>query len=431
MKSMALSALLLAFALTRVSEAQERPYLEAARSAARWLRATALETEHGVTWPVVPAESARSSTDLYSGSPGVVLFLLELSAATEEDEPLALARAGADELVATLPAAIGPEGAGLYTGVAGVGFVLAETWRATGEASYRAAALRCVELVRAAAVETGHGVRWTETTDVISGAAGTGLFLLYSAEVLERPQDVELAARAGRHLVAIAEKSESGWAWSMDPSYPRRMPNFSHGTAGVAYFLACLHGATGGLDVLEAALGGARRLESLADPQCAGLRVHHHAPGGEELYYLGWCHGPVGTARLFARLDQLADERGWDERVRRCALALTSSGIPEARPEGFWNNVGQCCGSAGVAEFMLDVGELDFAKKVADDVLARGTREDGMLSWVQAEHRVRPELLQAQTGTMQGAAGIGMMLLHLDAAEHDPRARIRLPDDPY
>lgn len=387
----------------------------------------------------MPAESPRSSNDLYSGSPGVVLFNLELSAATGEDEHLALARAGADELVATLPAEIGPDGAGLYTGVAGVGFVLAEVWRATEDERYRAAALRCVELVRAAARETEGGVRWSDTTDVISGAAGTGLFLLYSARTFERPQDLELAARAGRHLVAIARETEGGLSWPMEPGYPRLMPNFSHGTAGVAYFLATLFGETGEHGFLDAARAGARRLESIADRADGGLRVHHHAPGGEDLYYLGWCHGPPGTARLFQRLAQVdggrgeaeADRGGWGERVRACARAVSSSGIPQARPEGFWNNVGRCCGSAGVAEFMLDVGDLDFARKTADDLLARGTREEGRLFWVQAEHRVRPDLLQAQTGLMQGAAGIGMMLLHLDAAEHGPRAGIRLPDEPY
>ena len=49
------------------------------------------------------------------------------------------------------------------------------------------------------------------------------------------------------------------------------------------------------------------------------------------------------------------------------------------------------------------------------------------LRWVQAEHRVRPELLVAQTGYMQGAAGIGMWLLRLDAAEHKPRHFRALP----
>ena len=39
--------------------------------------------------------------------------------------------------------------------------------------------------------------------------------------------------------------------------------------------------------------------------------VFHHEPDGEDLFYLGWCHGPVGTARLFYRLHQATGDRQW------------------------------------------------------------------------------------------------------------------------
>ena len=59
------------------------------------------------------------------------------------------------------------------------------------------------------------------------------------------------------------------------------------------------------------------------------------------------------------------------------------------------------------------------------------TESEGGLMWIQAEHRVRPELLVAQTGYMQGAAGIGSLLLELDAAERGRTAKIHLPDSPF
>ena len=84
--------------------------------------------------------------------------------------------------------------------------------------------------------------------------------------------------------------------------------------------------------------------------------------------------------------------------------------------------MGQCCGSAGVGELFLELHRvtgneeyLDFATQLADDLLARSTVEDGRRRWVQSEHRVRPDLLVAQTAFMQGAAGIGHWLLRLDA----------------
>jgi hypothetical protein len=50
---------------------------------------------------------------------------------------------------------------------------------------------------------------------------------------------------------------------------------------------------------------------------------------------------------------------------------------------------------------------------------------------VQAEHRVRPELLVAQTGLMQGAAGVGLAMLHLDGARERRTPFVRLPDEGF
>jgi hypothetical protein len=64
-------------------------------------------------------------------------------------------------------------------------------------------------------------------------------------------------------------------------------------------------------------------------------------------------------------------------------------------------------------------------------LMAKATVEDGRMKWIQAEHRVRPELLIAQTGLMQGAAGIGLFLLHLDSFEQGTWPKINLPDSAF
>ncbi len=114
------------------------------------------------------------------------------------------------------------------------------------------------------------------------------------------------------------------------------------------------------------------------------------------------------------------------------------SGIPERQTPGYWNNVSQCCGSAGVADFMLNLCRvtgrreyLAFAKRVTANLFARATCEGDGLKWIQAEHRVKPDLLVAQTGFMQGAAGTGTWLLHLDAFERGQKASIVWPDSPF
>ena len=118
-----------------------------------------------------PAAQGLNPT-LYSGTPGVVLFFLELHRATGRAEDLQDARAGADHLLATLDDK--PQ-SGLYTGVAGVGFVLGEVYKATNDAKYRDGMRKSVEILQRTAIEKGAGVEWTPVTDIISGTAGTGL----------------------------------------------------------------------------------------------------------------------------------------------------------------------------------------------------------------------------------------------------------------
>jgi lantibiotic modifying enzyme len=386
-------------------------------------------------WPADPRDPKTVNASLYSGAPGVVLFFLAAYRSTTDPAYLKDARAGADYLLAALPQ---EKNTGLYTGLAGIGFTLTETFKATQEEKYRQGARRCVQLLRERAARAGRGVEWNETTDIISGGAGTGLFLLSAARELKEAAARELAASAGQRLIELGRAEKGGMKWAMDAKFPRLMPNFSHGTAGVAYFLATLYAETKNREFLDAALAGAKYLLAVAHTEMEGCLVFHHEPGGENLYYLGWCHGPVGTARLFYRLHQVTGDRVWMEWVKRAARSVMVSGIPEKPTPGFWNNVSQCCGSAGVAEFFLslhritrDRAYLDFSQRVTTQLLAQATRDRDGLKWVQAEHRVRPELLVAQTGYMQGAAGIGMWLLRLDAFQQRRAATITLPDSPF
>ncbi len=421
--------------LVTVGCATARPtrYFEAAVEAGEWLRHGGWETEAGRTWPAIPEDPKGTPTDLYHGSAGVVLFFLELHRATDDPSYLEEACAGADHLIAELPETLTVPGqASLYTGVAGIAFVLEQVHFATGDPAYRAGALRCLRLLVKSIRTEGSGVEWDEVTDVIRGTAGIGLGLLSLADSAGRREARELAGLAGKRLLELGEPAEGGTMWRMDPEYSRIMPNFSHGTAGVAYFLAELYAATGDRSFLDGALSGASHLLAITDER--GL-IHHHVPDGEDLFYLGWCHGPAGTARLYLRLWELTDDESWRDAALLSANGVLTSGIPEARPEGLWNTVGQCCGTAGVAELFLGLYEetgrdeyLDFALTLTDDLLARATVEEGRRKWIQAEHRVQPELLAAQTGYMQGAAGIGLWLLRLDAHLRDRHLGLRMPD---
>lgn len=429
--------------------AEEKPtrWLDAAVKAARWIRTTRVATPDGLLWLSGPErpEGMNASPDLYTGTAGVVLFLVELARVTGDESWLEEAAAGADWLIAGLPAALDPEQAqaGLYTGVPGIGLAIHQVAKATGKEQYRKGAERCLELVHAGAKPAGAGVEWDPGLDIIAGSAGTILYLLHMARELDRPASRELALKAGMRLaeLGIPEAGGRKWRFVNTPEAKRLMPNFSHGTAGIAYALATLHLETGRKEPLEAALAGARYLQSVANTENAGgegcLIFHHEPePDGRDLYYLGWCHGPAGTVRLFYQLSRATKDDAWLGWVRRGTRSIVASGIPEKQTPGFWNNAGQCCGLAGVADLFLRLhkatGEgLDFARKVGEALLAKATPAGDGLKWVHAEHRVRPDYVYAQTGYMQGAAGIGMLLLHLDAVDRGREWGFRLPDSPY
>jgi lantibiotic modifying enzyme len=415
--------------------AQAPAYKDVAIDAANWIRTSRVETTFGIAWPADPRNPKSVGTTLYSGSPGVVLFLLELYRATGDAGYLAEARQGADDLVAEI---VSDPQLGLYEGVAGLGFTLGETWRASGDDKYRQAAVAAVRVLAGRAAPARRGVQWSNTTDIISGGAGIGLFLLYADQVLHAPGAKALAIRAGDRLIDLGTPDKGGAKWAMDPTFPRLMPNFSHGTAGIAYFLATLYKATHERRFLDAALAGARYLQAIARTDGDICLVQHDQPDNLDLYYLGWCHGPAGTARLFYQLYTATHDPVWMSWLTKAANGILKSGIPEQRTPGFWNNVSQCCGSAGVAQFFLDLygatkdrRYLDFAVRMTADLLARATRDSSGTHWVQAENRTEPANLVAQTGYMQGAAGIGMWLLRLDGAQHQRPAFVRFPDSPW
>src|SRR5262245_57447810 len=154
---------------TATSQNQNRRLVAEAQGVARWLRGVAVPQGNALAWAGTPGPAARPIANLYSGSAGVVLFFLELHHATGDPKDLATARAGADWLITQIDAELQ---AGLYTGLAGLGFTLTETWKATQDARYRDAANRVVDRVKQLAKAEGDAVEWSPVSDIISGTAG-------------------------------------------------------------------------------------------------------------------------------------------------------------------------------------------------------------------------------------------------------------------
>ena len=210
----------------------------------------------------------------------------------------------------------------------------------------------------------------------------------------------------------------------------------------MAYTLATFaqHDSEMAVPALDAARAGATYLDAIATTMPdGGRKIFHSEPGGEQLYYLSWCHGPAGTARFYRQLAIATRDTTWNTVVPKLAQGILQSGAPELHPDrsGYWNNVSQCCGNCGIAEFFTalyvagrDPSYLALAQRVMDNTRSRATADGDGLKWVQAENRVSPLDVVAQTGLMQGAAGVGLALLHLDGAMRRRAPFVVLPDMP-
>jgi len=301
-----------------------------------------------------------------------------------------------------------------------------------------AAFVRLVELMRPDGWEQDwhSGLRPGATVnDVIGGTAGTLLAALWVGG-----DDARAAARrAADVLLAEAEPVEDGLAWQL---LPRRwwdepwplMPNFSHGTAGIATALALAGPMLGRPELVDAAVLGAEFLTSIADTAHHGFEVPTRIPANpdQEPFAYGWCHGPTGTSYLFAALElvgvaQVAGEapRDWH---RRCLTSVVNSGLPMRVRPGFWDNDGRCCGTAGVGEAFLDswqrLGDdydLAFAETLGLALQERAVLDGDRGCWRFVEHRNPDPLLPAGIGWMQGAAGISAYLFRLGRLMADGR----------
>ncbi|MCA1668170.1 MAG: lantibiotic modifying-like protein [Thermomicrobia bacterium] len=408
-------------------------YLEAAGDAARWIRSTARAADHGLVWLPDPDRPERSATitapaTIYSGNAGIVLFFLELAEATGDASYLDDARRGADQIAATwrevltFPSLIPVDNVNLAfnMGLSGTAFVLAQVWRATRDATYRDAAFAITTQIADAARPVGAGVEWVGAA---SAGLGDGSIILFLAE----PDPRGGLRWAGFPMERLGMAADI------------YMPNFEFGTAGVAYVLARLFEATGDARFLHAAREGAAHVQAIATVRGDAALLAYREPDMADLFYLGYCHGPVGTARTFYALSRITGEPAYAEWLGRFARGVMTTGIPEKQTPGLWNVVCQCCGTAGIADFFVSLWiatrepeYLTFAKRVADATLSRATDFDGQGNrWYQAWTRTKPWEVTAETGYMIGAAGVGSALLHLHLAEGGKYRAILFPDNPF
>ena len=435
-----------------------KDYLEGAKATAQWLASSTIKTPEGYYWPEQPIEWVKenvtfSKFSFYSGSAGIVYFFIQMAKATGDDGYLEIAVEGGRYIVNNWSSESKLETYNgipnsqwcFYNGASGIAFVLTELGFATGKKEFNDFACSIVDKIIDSRVETDEGPMWSGELGVFLDS-GVILFLLYAAKKYNRNDWRSVAFLAGERVLKQGKVDAfGGMSWpSITPKhlgYPDgiSLPNYSYGTSGIAFTLATLYEESKDNQFLEGAKEGAKYIRAIAKVNGDSALIPYRLPDFSHIYYIGYCHGPVGTTRLFYKLYKLTGDVIHKEWVEKLVSGVLNTGAPELHSEGYWNVSCQCCGSAGLSNLFLglwaDTKEdnyLSYAERAGKHLLSEAFYDDEKgACWYQSWDRLQPWKVSAKTGYSDGAAGNGSELLHLYLATTNQFDVLRLPDDPY
>ncbi|HKX26651.1 MAG TPA: type 2 lanthipeptide synthetase LanM family protein, partial [Blastocatellia bacterium] len=369
----------------------------------------AVRGKDDATWLGLTFVNERSSPlkplgiDLYSGLPGVILFLANLGDFAGEDRYTVLARAAFSNLQRQIeklrPSLIRIGG---FTGWGGVIYLMTRLGALWRERALFEQAEDLVDLVSGL-------VEKDEDYDMIAGSAGCIGALLSLYQTTGSSVSFSVAGRCGDRLIACRKPMTTGHGWCGRASGATPPPGFSHGAGGIAWALLKLAALTD-VDHYRAAARGAIEYErSLFSPAHRGwpdlrgrdLRISRGQDDRASM--VTWCHGApgIGLGRLDS-LSQLDDDETCAE--IRTAIELTLT-------QGFGQNHSLCHGDLGNLDFLIQAQATlaDASLRIEIERLSAVILEDlerhGVFCGV-------PGGVETP-GLMNGLAGIGYGLLRL------------------
>lgn len=424
-------------------------YLKAALETEDFLSRHAHVTEQGTWWDLAGEqpkqvdkvdEAFLNSRSLYSGAAGIGFFYLQLWEATGEEDWLETAKDAAEYLIQTYTKDYAASHPGFHGGASGEVWFADRLYEATDDRKYLTYAKQVAEDVWEAAVKEADGTaHWQGTSDYM-GDAGALVTWLDLAEVTRDSIYVERAGKVLDYVVSLKKEEEDGTVyWKLFdvhdffPPVPAGgiIPNFAHGTAGVVFMLTRYYEAVKDPKYLDLAERGFRYLQKIAVRDGDAAIVPYVYFGEEKppyhVFYLGFCHGPVGDAITARELYRVTGNSSYVDSVRHLTAALLKAGVPERRSAGYWNDC-ICCGSSGVLLHFLDGMKLSqddtekehyrkLAEETADKLIHDSYQDEEGRRWYNAWTRVEPWNVQSHLGLFDGAAGSASALLSLYGAE--------------
>ncbi|UOQ73173.1 type 2 lanthipeptide synthetase LanM family protein [Hymenobacter cellulosilyticus] len=355
-------------------------------------------------WPV--------GVDLYSGLPGIILFLTHLSKLTGEakygelaEKTLGCFNGFVDNILAQKRPLT--NSIGVFDGVGGWIYFYSQLAALSGDTALAERAHHLGDLAAAA-------IEGSTNFDIINGFAGLILAYLGLHQTTGSASALRHATRCGEMLLQQAKPMPHGVGWLSYSAQP--LTGFGHGTSGVALALAKLHHATADArfqTLLQEALTYERSQFLPGKGNWADLRnlnVEAGNSNNEMVNMTAWCAGAtgVGLSRLamrpFYQDEQLAQE---------AKIALDTT----LRYGMGWNH-SLCHGDFGSLEYLLQYqqahpeAQLDATLTQLLGAVRYSFQQHGPISGV--------ALGIENPGLMTGLAGIGYQLLRLARPEQVP-----------
>ncbi len=430
------------------TETQPEDYLKIVKLTANGLIDNAIHTQEGYNWEPSPV----GQFSLYGGNAGILFFLLNLARTTGESKYKKAVIQATNYIIShwdngshnKIYGGVTRSEWCFYNGVTGVAFVLTEVSKFTEDEEVKTFAYQLIEETVNAAETTSNGLQWTGDTGVFFDS-GIILFLIYAAQAYDKKEWLTVAEKAGEQLFQQAnflDEHRVKWpnvsATIFGLEHGDEVPNFFYGTSGVSFTLAKLYEATNNEQFLNMAIKGANYIESIATQYDSKILVPYSLPNHPNIYYLGLCHGAVGTSRLFYQLYKVTKNIKYKTIFEKIIKGVLSTGAPELHSPGYWNVTCQCCGSAGMGNLFngawAETHNQDYlahVKRVGDQLLSESTTKDKGALWYQAWNRTEPWNIKANLGYFDGAAGNAAELLSIYLASNSTFETIRFPDDPY
>lgn len=423
-----------------------KDYRDAAIEAEHYVRTFQTETGDGIYWNEV--ETSGNLT-FYRGSAGILYMYIKLYEATASEEYLNIIEKAVRYLrlhwhdMITYASEHGElvdgMAKGLYMGIGGIGMALAEAFRLNGSQEALDAVKAIVSFYKKDAVYCEDGAYWSDNSPVYFDS-GAVLFLVDAYEILGDDEILTLIEEAANHLIANGIRHEDGGLEINHLIFTPKKdePNFEFGTAGVGYLFGKIYELNGKEKYLEAAKAAAKYIVSIAVKQDSGYLIPYKLTMDEDLFYLGACHGPAGTTKLFYQLYKITGDRYYYNQVIQLTKGLESLGAPLRQSPGYWNTLCVCCGPAGLVSMYIGLYLTDknehwrqMARQAGNILLAYKNVDRGAAKWFLAFDRTEPDNITSPAGYLIGTAGIGVMLLQLYLEETDNFKWRRLVDDPF